>query len=121
MTQLGFENKVARKVTGPLVNAPCTMTKITVKFDATTGLEPKDLSGKTVAAALVKHIDDGLFLDINVRNDLTATAMIQDIALDKLMHGSGYDHEYFKVRINDPSSDRYEVLWLSDDTLMTML
>lgn len=42
--------------------------------------------------------------------------MIQDIALDKLMQGSGFDYVYFKVHINDPFADRYEVLWLSEDT-----
>ena len=116
LTQLGFGEKVSRTVTGPRVNAPCTMTKVTVKFDTATGLEPNDLSGKNVAAALIKHIEDGLFLDINVRSDLTATVMIQDSVLDQLMHGSGFDHVYFKVHINDPMADKYEVLWLSSDT-----
>ena len=116
LTQLGFGEKVSRTVTGPHVSAPCTMTKVTVKFDTATGLEPNDLSGRNVAAALVKHIEDGLFLDINVRSDLTATVMIQDSVLDQLMHGSGFDHVYFKVHINDPLADKYEVLWLSTDT-----
>ena len=54
------------------------MTKVSVKFEAATGLESQDLTSKLVSAALVKHIPDGLFLDINVRPDLTATVMIQD-------------------------------------------
>ena len=116
LTQLGFGPKVSRAVSGPLVQAPCTMTKVTIKFDTATGLEPSDLTGKTVATALSKHIQDGLFLDINVRRDLTATVMVQDAVLDQLMQGSGYEHIYYKVHINEPLADRYEVLWLSDDT-----
>ena len=42
--------------------------------------------------------------------------MVQDAVLDQLMQGSGYEHIYYKVHINDPLADRYEVLWLSDDT-----
>lgn len=43
LTQLGFGAKVARSVSGPCVTAPCTMVRVTVKFDTATGLEPKDL------------------------------------------------------------------------------
>ena len=42
--------------------------------------------------------------------------MIQDVVLDRLMHGSGFEHVYCKIHVNDPLAEKYEVLWLSDDT-----
>jgi hypothetical protein len=90
------------------------MHKCVARFDLPTGLQEGELTGRIVAEAVSKHINPAYFVDVNARQDNTATLMVQDVAVHDLLRASGQDHVYFRLHSTDPDADTLEIIWLPE-------
>ena len=114
LTQIGYGSPVELATTGPCIVAPRTMHKCVARFDLPTGLQEGELTGRIVAEAVSKHINPAYFVDVNARQDNTATLMVQDVAVHDLLRASGQDHVYFRLHSTDPDADTLEIIWLPE-------
>jgi hypothetical protein len=90
------------------------MHKCVARFDLPTGLQEGELTGRIVAEAVSKHINPAYFVDVNARQDNTATLMVQDVAVRDLLRASGQHHVYFRLHSTDPDADTLEIIWLPE-------
>lgn len=114
LTQIGYGSPVELATTGPCIVAPRTMHKCVARFDLPTGLQEGELTGRIVAEAVSKHINPAYFVDVNARQDNTATLMVQDVAVHDLLRASGQDHVYFRLHSTDPDAGTLEIIWLPE-------
>ena len=114
LTQLGFGAPVEMAVSGPCVMAPRTMHKMVIRYDVESGIAPEDLTTRIVATTLSAIIDEVYFVDVVARSDGTATAMVQDLAVDKVLCASGVGHVYFKLHSTEPKAEMQEIYWLAE-------
>ena len=114
LTQIGYGSPVELATTGPCIVAPRTMHKCVARFDLPTGLPEGELTGRIVAEAVSKHINPAYFVDVNARQDNTATLMVQDVAVHDLLRASGQDHVYFRLHSTDPDAGTLEIIWLPE-------
>lgn len=114
LTQLGYGDQVEQRTAGPCLTLPKTMHKCVVRFDTLSGITAGELTGRIVAETVSKHIHPAMFIDVVVRQDGTATLMVQDASIPDLLRASGKDHVYFRIHSSDPESDKIEMLWLPE-------
>lgn len=72
-------------------------------------------NGSTIAKYLAERIPAPAFDAIQVRMDLSATAMVHESELEKLIKSSGKDSMFIKVHDENNSALPLELLWLGDD------
>eukprot|EP00435_Cladocopium_sp_Y103_P027411 s765_g6.t1 len=114
LTQIGYGSPVELATTGPCLVAPRTMHKCVARFDIPTGLQEGELTGRIVSDAVSKHINPAFFVDVNARQDNTATLMVQDVAVYDLLRASGQQHVYYRLHSTDPDAEALEIIWLPE-------
>ncbi|CAE7255907.1 unnamed protein product [Symbiodinium natans] len=112
---LSFGPPVTMAAEGEQILLAVPMHRAVIKMPACFGWTPEALTGASVAAILARHVPAPACEDILVRQDQSATAMIHESVLPKLLQCSGKDGVFFKTHATSSYFPEMHMLWLSED------
>ena len=115
LIQLGMDmaNQVTMQTAGlTVVQQTKTMQKVVIRFDVQGGWDLATMSGIIVSDMLKAVIPEASFDQLTIRNDGSATALVQKSCMEKLLKFSGTSHVYVKPHVGEVAWEDLEVLWL---------
>ena len=116
--QLGFGPPVTMQAVGDRIDLPRTMLKLVIKLPRYFGWTPETIRGNTVANLISQHIDLQAVENLQCREDGSATCMLHESFLIKLLAASGQDSMFIKIHASDEAHFPTELLWLPEDTTL---
>ena len=111
LIQTGFGAHVHKAAAGDQVVIP-SMHKVVIKLPTAFGWQPDVMTGNSLTKILQQHIPAPSFDSLVIRQDQSATCLVHDSEIPKLLKASGVKGVFFKLHESSTFMPEPHLLWL---------
>ena len=112
LIQIGFGAHVHKAAAGDQLVIPLSMHKVVIKLPAAFGWQPDVMTGSSITKILQQHIPAPSFDSLVIRQDQSATCLVHDSEISKLLKASGIKGVFYKLHESSTFMPEPHLLWL---------